>query len=70
MGNPIIGLFAVYKQWEAIQCIFDHMGETQSPMMCGTPSDVATLMVGEDGDEIWFKSSCDHRCEYLVVCAE
>jgi len=39
-------------------------------MMCGTPSDVATLMVGEDGDEIWFKSSCDHRCEYLVVCAE
>jgi len=70
MENLIIGFLAVYKQWEVIQCILNHMGEMQSPMMCGTPSDVATLMVGGDGDEIWFKSSCDHRCKYFVVCAE
>jgi len=42
---------------QAPETNFDHMGETQSPMMCGTSSDVATLKVGEDGDEIWFKSS-------------
>jgi len=38
--------------------------------MCRVPSNVATLMVRENSDKIWFKSSCDHKGEYLVVCAE
>jgi len=70
MRDAIVGLLAVYQQWEAVQCVFDQVGEAQCSVMSESPSNVAALMVGGDGTEMRFEPSCNHRREYLVVCAE